>query len=131
MSLLDYGAVSSSGQTLPDGHPFTGFTGFYWTSTTFALDPGDEDFVSDAIYPCTPLGYGDNRYRFNDAYIVSFRTGELIHAPKGITLGISTRHARLSNRCSGQGFRSGGPAESPRFMPKPRFIAVRDPREAP
>ena len=84
MSLLDFRSTArgSNGQTLPDGHPFTNFDGFYWTSTTYALDPNSS--IEDLIRPCIREGYGHNWHRFNDAYIVSVDSGELIHAPKAI-----------------------------------------------
>ncbi len=125
MSLLDFKSVSRSGQSLPQGHPFTAFEGFYWTSTSFALDP---TMGVVGIHPCEREGYGHNRNRFNDAYIVSVYTGQLIHAPKAIPGEILTRHGEENGggNCTSEGFTSGGPDDSPNGMPHPGFIAVRD-----
>jgi hypothetical protein len=128
MSLVDYGTGASVGAALPDGHPFIDFDGYYWTSTTFGLSP---DFpVSQFIYPCRRQGYDDNRLRFNDAYAVNITTGEVVRLPKESGPNITRRHRTSDGgSCTGLGFTSGSPAESPFAFPTPRFIAVRSAAE--
>jgi len=130
MSLLDFRSTavsSNNGQALPKGHPFTGFGGFYWTSTTYALDPNLS--IEGLIHPCIREGYGHNWDRFNDAYIVNVDSGELIHAPKAIPGEILTRHGEENSglgACSSEGFANGSPGDNPNYMPQPGFIVVRD-----
>lgn len=125
MSLVDYGTRASTGTSLPDGHPFIDFGGYYWTSTTFGLS--SDQPVSQFIYPCRRQGYHDNRLRFNDAYVVNVTTGEVVRLPKEAGPNISKRHRTSGGgSCTGLGFTSGSPDESPYAFPAPRFIAVRD-----
>jgi len=131
MSLLDYGAMTFSGAGFPDGHPFTDvFTDFgeyYWTSTTFGLR-ADFD-TSNFVYPCRRQGYDDNRFRFNDAYVVNVATGDLIRLPKELGTDISKRHKIGSGgSCTSSGFASGGPADG-RAFPVPGLLVVRDATE--
>ena len=128
MSLVDYGTNTSTGAGLPDGHPFIDFDGYYWTSTTFGLS--SDQPVSSFIYPCRRQGYDDNRLRFNDAYVVNIRTGEVVRLPKEAGADIRTRHRTSDGgSCTGLGFTSGSPAASPHAFPTPRFIAVRNATE--
>ena len=125
MSLLSYEAASFNGPSLPPDHPFTDLSGYYWTSTTYALDEGIE--VAGVIYPCRRQGYPDNRLRFNDAYVVNVNTAEVVRLPKESGEEISKRHKSAGGgSCTGQGFASGSPADSPYAFPSPRFIVVRD-----
>lgn len=125
MSLVDYGATTTTGTGLPDGHPFIDFDGYYWTSTTFGLGPDRP--VAQFIYPCRRKGYHDNRLRFNDAFVVNVNTGEVVRLPKEAGPNISKRHKTSDGgSCSGLGFTSGSPDDSPYAFPAPRFIAVRD-----
>lgn len=121
MSLLDLGSVNPA---LPDGHPFVGFSGYYWTSTTYALDSGTD--VDSVFNICeTSRGYGgDNWERYNDAYIVNVSTSEIIHTPK------EDRHT-ISRKHDGSFGGSGCPVYlgfdfSAPDLPQPRVIAVRD-----
>ena len=125
MSLLDYGAMTTKGVGLPDGHPFTDFGGYYWTSTTFGLAP---DFgPSNLVYPCRRQGYDDNRFRFNDAYVVNVSTGDLVRLPKELGTNISKRHKiGDGGSCTSLGFTSGSPEDGPYAFPKPGLIVVRD-----
>mgnify|MGYP001554661008 CR=1 FL=1 len=128
MSLVDYGTRASTGTSLPKGHPFTDFDGYYWTSTTFGL--GSDFPVSQFIYPCRRQGYDDNRLRFNDAYVVNVTNGEVVRLPKEAGPNISKRHRTSGGgSCTGLGFTSGSPDASPYAFPVPRFIAVRDAAE--
>ena len=128
MSLVDYGTRAFTGTSLPDGHPFTDFDGYYWTSTTFGI--GSDFPASQFLYPCRRKGYPDNRLRFNDAYVVNVTTGEVVRLPKESGPEISKRHRTSGGgSCTGLGFTSGSPADSPHAFPVPRFIAVRDATE--
>lgn len=129
MSLVSYGTSAASGTGLPDGHPFIDFSGYYWTSTTFGLS-SDLD-VSQFIYPCRRQGYPDNRLRFNDAYVVNVDSGEVVRLPKDSGPNINKRHKTSDGgSCTGIGFVSGSPDDSPFAFPAPRFIAVRDGNES-
>jgi len=128
MSLLDYGSMTTFGVGLPDGHPFVGYTDYYWTSTTFGLAPNFPP--SNFVYPCRRQGYDDNRYRFNDAYVVNVSTGDLVRLPKESGSNISKRHKiGDGGSCVSLGFASGSPDDSPYVFPIPRMIAVRDAKE--
>jgi hypothetical protein len=126
MSLLDYGSMTTFGVGLPDGHPFVGYAGYYWTSTTFGLAP---DFgPSNFVYPCRRQGYDDNRFRFNDAYVVNVSTGDLVRLPKESGTNISKRHKiGDGGSCTSVGFASGSPADY--AYPEPGLIVVRDAKE--
>jgi len=128
LSLVQFGTDTFTGAGLPDGHPFSGFDGYYWTSTTFGLSA---DFpVSGFVYPCRRKGYDDVRYRFNDAYVVNITTGEVVRMPKESGPAISKRHKTSDGgSCTGLGFVTGSPAENPYAFPTPRFVAVRDAAE--
>lgn len=124
LSLLDFktaGYFSVDAQALPDGHPFDDLSGWYWTSTTYALPTTYP--VDSFIFPCGgSLQYGsDNRPRFNDAYVVNVTVGEVIHTPKEDRDTISK-----VQRCFEPGFSFGS---APPGLPKPRVIAVRDQAE--
>lgn len=128
MSLVEYGVDTSSGAGLPDSHPFSGFDGYYWTSTSFGLNLGRS--LSDFLYPCRRQGYTDNRYRYNDAYVVDIATGEIVRLPKQLGANIEKRHktSGSSSSCVGKGFTSGSPSASPYYYPSPSFTAVRNAR---
>jgi hypothetical protein len=121
LSLVDFGSTD-----LPDDHPFTGdISKYYWTSTTFALPP---DTPMNLVFPCklASNGYGqDNLNRFNEAYVVSFRTGETLHVPKENEDDISRKHNQAENVCTINGFKDGAPT----LAVQPGFIAVRDARD--
>lgn len=128
MSLLEYGVDTSYGAGLPDKHPFSGFQGYYWTSTSFGLNLGHS--LSNFLYPCRRQGYTDNRYRYNDAYVVDIATGEIVRMPKQLGANIQKRHktSGSSSTCVGEGFTSGSPSASPYSYPSPSFTAVRNAR---
>lgn len=126
-SLLDYGTPY---QTLPDGFPFIGFVGVYWTSTTFALSPNDAPDLALYNACIRPNFYGTgNRDRFNDAYVVNTSTGEVRRSPKENTSDIMKRYKRRGStpgaldECTKSGFENGSPDS---FIPQPKFIAVRN-----
>ena len=128
MSLLDYGSMTTFGAGLPDGHPFVGYIGYYWTSTTFGLAPDYRP--SDLVYPCRRQGYDDNRFRFNDAYVVNLTTGDLVRLPKELGIDISKRHKiGDGGSCTSLGLASGSPDTTRYSFPTPRMIAVRDAKE--
>jgi len=94
------------------------------TTSDFAVSVAPMDLV----FPCTIAsnGYGqDNLNRFNEAYVVSFRTGETLHVPKENEDEISRKHNRGGTFCEINGFKNG----APKLAVQPGFIAVRDARD--
>ncbi|QDP02294.1 DUF1566 domain-containing protein [Thalassotalea sp. PS06] len=130
-SLLDYRTADIGGnRSLPTTIPLTGVDVYYWSSTSFAVNP--TSIFSDLIFACSTRNYGaDNRFRFSDAYVVNFLSGETIHTPKEAREDIDTRHGIYdpgidNNPCATTGFRSASP---PNGIPNPGFIAVKNEKD--